>query len=92
MQIERDAKGDFVLDPADLAELFGLSREDFRRRMQQGLVTSTVEIGEDEHAGTSRLSLRLGNRVWRAILADDGTVVSEEISFVRGALLKRPGS
>lgn len=90
MQIERDPNGDFILQPADLAERFGLTSDDFRRRMQKGLLASTVEVGEGEDAGTCRLSLRLGNRLWRAILDAEDRVTSEEMTFVRGQLLRRP--
>lgn len=90
MQIERDPNGDFILQPADLAERFGLTGDDFRRKMQKGLLASTVEVGEGEDAGTCRLSLRLGNRLWRAILDSEDRVVSEEMTFVRGQLLRRP--
>ncbi|NKN36114.1 hypothetical protein HFC70_07055 [Agrobacterium sp. a22-2] len=90
MQIERDPNGDFILQPADLAERFGLTSDDFRRKMQKGLLASTVEVGEGEDAGTCRLSLRLGNRLWRAILDSEDRVMSEEMTFVRGQLLRRP--
>ncbi len=90
MKIERDAKGDFLVDSAEIAGRFGLPEEDFRKRMQHGLVKSTVEIGEGEDAGTCRLSLRLGNRVWRAILDGEDRVIREGVSFVRGELLRRP--
>lgn len=90
MQIERDPNGDFILQPADLAERFGLTSDDFRRKMQKGLLASTVEVGEGEDAGTCRLSLRLGNRLWRAILDAEDRVTSEEMTFVRGQLLRRP--
>ena len=63
MQIERDGNGDFILDPAEIARRFGQSVADFRRQQEQGLVKSTVEKGEGEDAGTSRLSLRIGNRI-----------------------------
>ncbi|GEO84220.1 MULTISPECIES: DUF6522 family protein [Alphaproteobacteria] len=84
MQIERDANGDFILDPVEIAQRFGLAQKDFRRHQQQGLVMSTVEMGEGEDAGTSRLSLRIGNRIWRAILDGDDRVVREELNIARG--------
>lgn len=89
MQIERDGEGNFILDPAELAGRFELSPDDFRRNMRQGLVVSTVEIGTAEEAGTCRLSLRLGNRIWRAILDTEDRVTSETLTFVRGKTLRR---
>ncbi len=89
MQIERDGNGDFILAPEEIAGRFGLSVADFRRNQTLGHVTSTVERGEGEHAGTSRLTLRIGNRIWRAILDDTGAVLSEESHIARGAPVRR---
>ncbi|SSC68443.1 DUF6522 family protein [Ciceribacter selenitireducens] len=89
MQIERDGKGDFILDPAEIARRFGLAPQDFRRQQAQGLVKSTVEVGEGEDAGTSRLSLRIGNRIWRAVLDGDDRVIREELNIARGAPVRR---
>ncbi|WP_454287834.1 DUF6522 family protein [Rhizobium arsenicireducens] len=89
MQIERDSNGDFILDPAELAQRFGLSAAEFRRHQEQGLVKSTVEVGEGEDVGTSRLSLRIGNRIWRAILDANGQVTREEMNIARGAPVRR---
>lgn len=92
MQIERGPDGDFILDSGEIADRFGLSGEDFRQRIRQGLVVSRVERGDGEDAGTCRLSLRIGNRVWRAILDDDGTVQQETVTFLRsGARSRTPG-
>ncbi|MBP2557345.1 hypothetical protein J2T08_004632 [Neorhizobium galegae] len=84
MHIERDPNGDFILESGEIAARFGLSRDDFRQRIRQGLVTSTVERGEAEDIGTSRLSVRLGNRQWRAVLNSEGEVQNEAVTFVRG--------
>lgn len=81
MHIERDGNGDFVLEPSQLATRFGLQSDDFRRKLRKGLVTSTVERGEGEHMGTCRLTVRIGNRVWRAILDSGDTVTSETLAF-----------
>jgi hypothetical protein len=78
MRIERDQGGDFLLEPAALAEKLSLPPEDLRRRMRLGLVTSLVEAGEGEHAGLRRLTVRCGAEVWRAVLDADGQIVGED--------------
>ena len=78
MRIERDQRGDYVLEPTALAEKLSISPEDLRRRMKLGLVTSLVEAGEGEHAGLRRLTVRCGAEVWRAVVDADDQIVEEE--------------
>ena len=78
MRIERDQRGDYVLDASVLAEKLSIAPEDLRRRMRLGLVTSLVEAGEGEHAGLRRLTVRCGDEVWRAVVDADGRIIEEE--------------
>jgi len=78
MRIERDQRGDYVLEPTALAEKLSIPPEDLRRRMKLGLVTSLVEAGEGEHAGLRRLTVRCGAEVWRAVVDADGKIIEEE--------------
>jgi hypothetical protein len=78
MRIERDQRGDYVLEPTALAEKLSIPPEDLRRRMRLGLVTSLVEAGEGEHAGLRRLTVRCGDEVWRAVIDAAGRIIEEE--------------
>lgn len=77
MQIKRDNNGDFVVPPEQLARRFGLSLEDLRLNIKRGLVRSRVETGQIEDAGTFRISVRIGNRIWLAIFDARGEMLSE---------------
>ncbi|MGI6244336.1 MAG: DUF6522 family protein [Pseudochelatococcus sp.] len=79
--IERDGNGDFILDTEALAARFRMSLADFRRNMAQGRITSMVEAGRDEDEGRYRLTVRFGNRVWRAVVDASGTVSEESLGF-----------
>jgi Family of unknown function (DUF6522) len=57
MRIERDQRGNYLLDAAALAEKLSIPSEDLRRRMRLGLVTSLVEVGEGEDAGLRHLPI-----------------------------------
>ena len=46
MRIERDGRGDYVLDATALAEKLSIPPEDLRRLMRLGLVASLVEAGK----------------------------------------------
>jgi hypothetical protein len=78
MRIERDSRGDFVLDPNELAAKLGVSATELRRRLKAGLVTSLVETGQGEDAGLCRLTVRCGGAVWQAIVDVYGSVIREE--------------
>lgn len=83
MNIERDQNGDFLLESAEIAEKFDLSLNSLRGFQQRKLVSSTIERGEGDDAGSHRISLRIGNRVWRAVVDADDVVRRETVSTVR---------
>lgn len=85
MHVERDQNGDFTFDSVALADRLQLSSEDLRRNIRRGLVTSMVERGEGEDAGTCRLRVKIGNRVWTAILNSEDRVITEEMTIYRAS-------
>lgn len=85
MHVERDQNGDFTFDSVALADRFQLSSEDLRRNIRRGLVTSMVERGEGEDDGTCRLRVKIGNRVWTAILNSEDRVITEEMTIYRAS-------
>ncbi|NKN00627.1 MULTISPECIES: DUF6522 family protein [Rhizobium] len=72
--------GELTIDAAFLARRFAISPDALRRHMKLGLVRSLVERGEGEDAGRTRLTVRIGNRTWIAVIASDGAVVSERMA------------
>jgi hypothetical protein len=82
LTLARDAEGEFVL-PADLlAERFGWPTQTLHDYMRRGLVASRVERGEGEDEGRWRLSVRCGNRRWRAVVEADGTVGAQQVDVL----------
>jgi len=77
MKIEYDGTGDVILDPEELAHQFSLSSDSLRRYLSLGLVTSTIERGEGDDLGKTRLSVRVGNRIWRAV-EERGSILRSE--------------
>ncbi len=70
-----------TIDAEFLSTRFGLPVDALRRQMQQGFVRSVVERGQGEDSGRTRLTVRIGNRSWIAVVADDGTRISERLAF-----------
>ena len=83
MKLERDADGDYVLDPALLTQRLSVPEDELRHLMRLGQVTSVVEAGEGDDAGRQRLSVRCGDMVWRAVLDGENAVLSEETFDLR---------
>ncbi|CAH1661415.1 DUF6522 family protein [Chelatococcus asaccharovorans] len=73
----------FLLDGALVAQRFGVTVTRMRELMRRRMVQSRVEKGEGEDAGHWRITLRLGNRVWRGVFTDDGQL-SDETSGLAG--------
>lgn len=80
-QIVRGRDGDFTVDAEALAARFGLPVERLRSQMRRALVSSTVETGQGPDGGTWRLTVRNGNRFWRAVVDAEGRVQAEENGF-----------
>ncbi|RIK83455.1 MAG: hypothetical protein DCC69_14165 [Hyphomicrobiales bacterium] len=91
MKLERDADGDYVLDPALLTQRLSVPEDELRHLMRLGQVTSVVEAGEGDDAGRQRLSVRCGDMVWRAVVDAQLNVLSEESFDLRYRRWRSPG-
>lgn len=83
LRVERDAGGDFSVPPATMSSLLRLPPTELRNRLKRGDVRSRVEVGQGEHLGTFRLTLRCRGRLWTGTVSTDGTVINEVFSFDR---------
>ena len=70
---------EITVDAELLATKLGLSSETLKREMRKGLVYGTVERGEREDAGNTRLTFRYRATVWRTVVKADGTLVDDPI-------------
>ncbi|ANK77417.1 MULTISPECIES: DUF6522 family protein [Ensifer] len=86
LRVERDASGDFSVPAATMSSALRLPPTELRNRLGRGEVKSQVEIGQGEHLGTFRLTLRCGGRLWNATVSSDGTVIDEVFTFDRERL------
>ncbi|WP_235988597.1 DUF6522 family protein [Pseudorhizobium endolithicum] len=82
VRIEYIESGDIGLDPDELAREFQLSADTLRRYLRMGLVASTVERGEDCDLGKTRVTVRVGNRIWQAVV-EHGDIVHQERRVLR---------
>ena len=50
-----------------------------RQKMRLGLVTSRIYKGEDVHAGTWRVTVRVALTEWEGIFDDAGNLMTEQM-------------
>ncbi|WEX90939.1 DUF6522 family protein [Sinorhizobium garamanticum] len=77
-----------ILKTDYIAGQLGLSVSDFERYRHLGMIVASVDCGVDGQTGISRVKCRLGNRVWEALVNEEGTVVHETTTFLRGKLAR----
>jgi hypothetical protein len=95
MRIERDQRGNYLLDGAAIAEKLSIPSEDLRRRMRLGLVTSLVEVGEGEDAGLHHLpipvrALQGVTSDWACVMANSSGHMSHDGAHGTGGELVTP--
>lgn len=78
MRLDIDPNGNWLVDPNELAERFGVASSDLRRQMSLGRVTSRIEVGSGEDVGRSRVTVRLRTSVWRGVFDRGGRLIDEE--------------
>ena len=79
MRLERNERGDWMLDPEQLHSRLMINPGLMRQKMRLGLVTSRIEEGVDADAGRSRVTIRVANATWEGIFDNDGGLMSEKM-------------
>lgn len=77
MKIEVGSEG-YVISAEDLAPLLGLMPSEVPALMRKGEITSLFELGEDEHAGSFRMTFWHKTQRVRLTCARDGTVLTRD--------------
>ncbi len=67
--------GEWFCDPEIVARHLGLTPEGFRKALRNGTAVGTVERGEGEDAGRTRLTYRYLDRAWSICVEPDGRIV-----------------
>ena len=79
MRLERNERGDWMLDPEQLHSRLMINPGLMRQKMRLGLVTSRIEKGVDADVGRSRVTITVANSIWEGIFDETGCLVSEKI-------------
>jgi hypothetical protein len=87
--IERDGDG-FVVPARILAEAFGLTEAEVRKRMHDGTMTSRSETGVGDDAGRWRLTFYHRDRACRFTVDEAGSILKRARFPVRPAAAPSP--
>ena len=79
MRLDFGLKGDWMVDPRDLASRLGVNTTDLKRLNRRGQINARLASGTGEDTGLSRVTVRLSDRGWSGIFDETGALVSEEM-------------
>lgn len=79
MRLERNERGDWMLDPEQLHSRLMINPGIMRQKMRLGLVTSRIEEGFDADNGKTRVTIKVANSVWEGIFDEHGYLKSEKM-------------
>ena len=83
MKVDIGPEG-YVVEAEDLGPLLGVDPKEVPALMRDGGITGLFELGQDEHAGSFRMTFWHKGRHVRLICAKDGTVLARHRGTVRG--------
>lgn len=79
MRLELGHKGDWIVDPRDLASRLGLNTTELKRLKQLGRVDARLASGTGKDTGLSRVTVCTATRGWTGIFDQSGALISEEM-------------
>jgi hypothetical protein len=79
MRLERNERGDWMLDPEQLHSRLMINPGLMRQKMRLGLVTSRIEEGAEADIGKTRVTIKVSNATWEGIFDKDGCLECERM-------------
>lgn len=77
MRFDCNARGEWLVDPSELADKLGISLPRLLEEQRLGLVRTRVEGGRQSDAGRSRITVQSREAVWQGVFCPNGTLISE---------------
>lgn len=79
MRLDIGHKGDWLVDPRELAVRLDVRVADLKRMKRQGQLNAKLATGDGEDLGLSRVTVRLSDRGWSGIFDQAGALIHEEM-------------
>ena len=76
MRLDLGHKGDWIVDPRELALRLGISTSALKRHERLGQVEACIKSGTD--AEETYVTVRLNGKCWRGTFDRSGTLIGEE--------------
>ncbi|GJE12575.1 DUF6522 family protein [Methylobacterium longum] len=71
-------KGDWIVDPRELAARLDVRVRDLKRMEKRGQVDAKLATGDGDDTGLSRVTIRLPDRGWCGTFDQGGALLSED--------------
>ncbi|MEE7451499.1 hypothetical protein MRF4_29070 [Methylobacterium radiotolerans] len=78
MRLTLGLRGDWIIDPRELAARLDVSANDLKRMERQGYVDARIKAVEGDEAGQTCVTVRLLNKGWRGTFDRGGALIREE--------------
>jgi hypothetical protein len=77
MRFDCNVRGEWLVDPGELADKLRLSPARLMEEQRLGLVRTRVENGRESDAGCSRVTVQSRGAVWQGVFDPKGALISE---------------
>ncbi len=74
-KVVRFEHGSPIVDAETIAQGLGIAADDVQSLMRSGEITSRCEVGQDQDAGSTRLTFFMRGSRFRIVVDDDGRVL-----------------
>ncbi|AYO84673.1 MULTISPECIES: DUF6522 family protein [Methylobacterium] len=78
MRLDLGHKGDWIVDPRELALRLGVSVAALKRHERLGQVEARIKPGSGADADETRVTVRLNDKGWRGTFDRSGALIAEE--------------
>ncbi len=77
MRFDCNVRGEWLVDPDELAAKLNISPTCLMEEQRLGLVRTRVESGRESDAGYSRVTVQSRESIWQGVFDPKGALISE---------------
>jgi len=77
MRFDRNARGEWMVDPDELARKLGITAQLLKTETVLGLVRTHIVMGRGADKGLSRVRVRCRESIWQGVFDGAGCLINE---------------